>query len=267
MPQDSIVSFLEFPLRIFAVNATVLGQWWEQDDYSAPYWRLYWNEESGAEVVCKKVRVALNPDRIVLIPPDTPFMARLRRPVRHFFMHFMAGSAGRVTIDRGVYPIRCESIHQELLGRIDSKGEVADCGRQRNLLTAMALISLCLSECAGLREDKLDHHEKVHQAMEMIKSRIDTPPDNATLARAVGMNPNAFIRLFAKETGWSPQAWGARLRIEQACLLLHHSNHKIDRIASECGFCDRYHFSRVFRQVRGTTPAAFRKTAQIHTAA
>jgi transcriptional regulator GlxA family with amidase domain len=83
---------------------------------------------------------------------------------------------------------------------------------------------------------------------------------NADIARRVGMSTNAFIRLFSSEAGVPPQNWYTRHRIEYACLLLHHAAMSIDRIADETGFCDRAHFSRTFKRLRGLGPAAFRKS-------
>jgi transcriptional regulator GlxA family with amidase domain len=41
---------------------------------------------------------------------------------------------------------------------------------------------------------------------------------------------------------------------------LHHSALSIEQIAERCGFCDRYHFSRVFQKHREMGPATFRRT-------
>ena len=73
------------------------------------------------------------------------------------------------------------------------------------------------------------------------------------------MHTNAFIRLFRSEVGRSPQAWYMRRRIEEACRLLHHSDLSIEQIAERTGFCDRGHFTRVFRTLRRIGPATFRK--------
>jgi len=45
----------------------------------------------------------------------------------------------------------------------------------------------------------------------------------------------------------------------ESCRLLHHSELSIKQIAERTGFCDRGHFSRVFRGERGLGPAEFRK--------
>ena len=50
-------------------------------------------------------------------------------------------------------------------------------------------------------------------------------------------------------------------RIELAGVLLHNSAKKIEEIAAATGFCDRYHFSRVFKRLRGMGPAEFRRRA------
>ena len=45
----------------------------------------------------------------------------------------------------------------------------------------------------------------------------------------------------------------------QAAVLLRYTDRSISEIAGECGFATRYHFSRVFKQIKGYAPAEFRK--------
>lgn len=52
--------------------------------------------------------------------------------------------------------------------------------------------------------------------------------------------------------------YSARRRIGIACSLLHRSNLSMDEVAQQTGFCDRYHFSKVFKQIRGVSPGTFR---------
>jgi len=46
--------------------------------------------------------------------------------------------------------------------------------------------------------------------------------------------------------------------------LLRHTDHSNEQIACECGFGDRYSFTRIFMKHRQTTPAAFRKQARAY---
>jgi transcriptional regulator GlxA family with amidase domain len=89
---------------------------------------------------------------------------------------------------------------------------------------------------------------------------------NPVLAHEAQMSTNAFLRLFKAAVGRSPQAHSKVMRIRQACMLLHYSNEGIKEIAEAIGFCDRYHFSRVFKKVRGVSPAQFRRRAEFERA-
>jgi AraC-like DNA-binding protein len=44
-----------------------------------------------------------------------------------------------------------------------------------------------------------------------------------------------------------------------ACHRLIHTHDSIEQIAEAHGFANRFHFTRVFRAVRGTSPAAWRR--------
>ena len=50
------------------------------------------------------------------------------------------------------------------------------------------------------------------------------------------------------------------IRVDEACHLLLTTDLPLKSIAERSGFCDEYHFSRVFRQLRRMSPGEFRKT-------
>jgi transcriptional regulator GlxA family with amidase domain len=40
---------------------------------------------------------------------------------------------------------------------------------------------------------------------------------------------------------------------------MHHTSDSVDSIAMNCGFVDRQHFSKVFKQVMNISPAVYKK--------
>lgn len=91
-----------------------------------------------------------------------------------------------------------------------------------------------------------------------IESNLHGDLSNPFLARRFNMSTNGFARLFRENLKCSLQQYVQRRRIDRACILLHHTRHTIDTIAERCGFCDRYHFSRMFKKQVGVSPGAYR---------
>jgi AraC family transcriptional regulator len=106
--------------------------------------------------------------------------------------------------------------------------------------------------------------DRVIRAIRLMEKRIsDTTIPNKDLADAGRMSVNGFARLFREQTGYTPHRYLMRMRIEKASGLLHHSGMSIETIASECGFSDRYYFTRIFSNLSGISPAAYRKAGII----
>ncbi len=79
------------------------------------------------------------------------------------------------------------------------------------------------------------------------------------VAQRVGLSYENFRKRFAESTGESPGQFQKRRRIEQACAAIYQGSHSFKELAGELGFCDAFHFSKVFRQIVGETPSEFRK--------
>jgi hypothetical protein len=114
---------------------------WKHQRLSFPYWRLYWNKTDGAYVFYEK-QVDLSPERLILIPPYTPFYTGIRSSepgnetycleggwiqsqemesaalekgfIPHFFIHFNLGYHYD-NITPGIYPVILKSPQQSMI--------------------------------------------------------------------------------------------------------------------------------------------------------
>ncbi len=68
-----------------------------------------------------------------------------------------------------------------------------------------------------------------------------------------------FCHLFKEETGKTLKEYVNDLRINRAVDLLSSTDMSMTGIADVCGFNDSNYFSRVFRQVMGVSPSAFKR--------
>jgi AraC-like DNA-binding protein len=80
------------------------------------------------------------------------------------------------------------------------------------------------------------------------------------LARESGYSPIHFSRMFRAATGHTPHNYVLHLRVERARQLLAEPSVSLAEIALECGFSSHSHMTRVFHQLVGMTPSAYRRT-------
>jgi AraC family transcriptional regulator len=64
--------------------------------------------------------------------------------------------------------------------------------------------------------------------------------------------------MFRKSTGESPHQFLLRQRIERAKEMLREAEMPVLDVAVACGFKTQQHFARVFRQICGASPTAYR---------
>ncbi len=246
-------------VKILTVKFDSLGKIrWNFPDLSAPYWRLYWNSGKGASVWYEMKEYPLTPELLTLIPPNTHFSSACKGTPMHFYVHFTAGPPF-TDIESQIIRIAPGT---EMLAKVRESSRMIE-GRNTDSvvlsLNVMQLILYCLASVPDkfLYRRKID--PRIATAMKMIDDDISKPHSNTSISEKLSMSTNAFLRLFRQNTGVSPQLYSRNRRIDKACILLHYSGLDIKQIASETGFCDRFHFSRVFRRLRGVGPAEFRK--------
>ena len=79
------------------------------------------------------------------------------------------------------------------------------------------------------------------------------------LAGHVNLSVSHYSYLLKNKTGYSPIDYFLRFKIQRACQYLDITTLSIETIAATLGFKDPYYFSRLFHQIMGQSPSAYRK--------
>jgi AraC-like DNA-binding protein len=78
------------------------------------------------------------------------------------------------------------------------------------------------------------------------------------LAIETGWSPRRLIARFREQIGLSPKAAARVIRFDRAAATLRSGGTvSLASLAYECGYADQSHLNREFRELAGTTPAAF----------
>jgi AraC-like DNA-binding protein/ligand-binding sensor protein len=100
----------------------------------------------------------------------------------------------------------------------------------------------------------------VRRARAYIVGHQTDPIDLDNVAKAMHVSTFYFCKLFKKATGLTFTEYLGRVRIEKAKALLLNPHLRVSEIAYDVGFQSLTHFNRVFRQVTGRSPTAFRSS-------
>lgn len=227
-----------------------------------PFWRWYWFDEPGVFLESAATRRTLTPDRFALIPPETPITRHREGSKRTFFIHFDLGLRFHKNTTT-IYEFPLEKSTRTMMNEFIALISDGLPHGNWSYYDALRLHELILSSLTLIpRKDWLERpsrDERALNALELMRNTIESPADNAALAKSVGMSVNAFIRLFTNQTGVSPQAFFVKLRMNRAATLLSRTSLSVEAVAEKCGYSDRGHFSKTFSRHMGRGPGAYRK--------
>lgn len=122
--------------------------------------------------------------------------------------------------------------------------------------TAIAELHLLLSQ---LCEQHPQEEAWLEDAIQWLTSASSTDESIQSIAQKLQCSEQSFRKSFKRIIGLSPHQFRISHRIDQAANQLIETQKNIESIAQDGGFCDIYHFSRLFKKQKGISPARFRK--------
>lgn len=213
-----------------------------------PFWFLYCNSGPGAVLTFEDQEIRPGRKEIILIPPGTSFQSRCETPFEHLYIHFQTGLPySRVKPGVMVFEPELCGVLEHLFSE--------------EKLSPAAVYALVYSALAAIPADRFvpedaPPDDRLQTALRMLNQKIP----NDRICRSIGMSGSNFQKFFKQKTGVSPHQYALKMRLEKACLLLSSGADDISSIAAECGFSDRYAFSKAFARHIGLPPARYRQT-------
>ena len=121
-----------------------------------------------------------------------------------------------------------------------------------------------LAEASRSRKVNVDRQPPrwLKQAIDLLKEHFSDHLTITQIATAVGIHPVHLTREFRKFHRCTIGDYIRKLRIEQACNALAHSDCSLAQIALSAGFSDHSHFSRIFKRFMRVTPTQYRAASR-----
>jgi AraC-like DNA-binding protein len=222
--------------------------------------------------------LSISPHVLFVVPPFTPHVIAGAGVLEHVAIHFDPGELPHAAKPsrRGPYEVRL-SHGLSLPRRVQlspDDGIEADCLDVLRAIAAIepfaateaaailtgVLIALMRKrpepEAAGEGQGRV--RVLVEKAIAFIESNVAEKLSAEDLANQAGLSESHLNRVFRAQTGYAPMEYLRRYRVQRAKDLLANVDLAVKEIARQAGFDDAYHFSKVFRQIAGVTPTAYR---------
>jgi len=254
-----------WPLAYDYVALNDMQKRWNYSSLAAPFWRVYWNNTEGAAIrigIDKRI-LPLRPDHLYVIPPDVDFGSINHGRCRQLYIHFQLRHPYTL---RGPPVITLPLTKQRLdfVRRIIAGHGGAEKIQRRATMLIRALLETLIVD---LMDEYLVFRQidkRLLNALNYLEQHLDQPIDNAKLAASMHIHQQTMLRLFKAELGRPPQEYLRQMRADKASWFLRFSDEPIKAIAEKTGFCDRYHFTKVFTALTGQSPARFRNYNSRH---
>jgi AraC-like DNA-binding protein len=232
-----------------------------------PFYSIEYVARGRGELKLKGRRCSLQPGRLFSYGPGVAHHITGDKdvPLVKYFVDFAGTRAPELLRSCGLAPGRISEVFpanalQPLFDELIQAGlqvrrESAElCAK---LLECLALrITGARAPLAGLETNAFATFQQCRQHIDQHSLRLRTLEQIATECHV----NNAYLcRLFRRYDKQSPYQYLLRLKMNHAAGRLQRPGALVKQVAEEAGFPDPFHFSRVFKNVLGLSPDAFRR--------
>jgi AraC-like DNA-binding protein len=111
---------------------------------------------------------------------------------------------------------------------------------------------------AWAKANRIDPAATVKEVNSFIEENFGRDISLLDIAKHAGMTTSYLCRVYKREQGTTVNAYLTQVRIERSKAMLSEGV-PIAETAKRCGFSDQSYFTKVFRQLEGTTPLRYKK--------
>lgn len=171
-----------------------------------------------------------------------------------------------------LYPFKSGSVHCDCpvirsAGLLKQYLGLVEALQTRQLTTASGILDSLANELfiryCYPDESKMPERPLTGEIHRMLLSDLSAPVPLGEISRHLGVREESVIRIFRKDTGFSPRAFLNNARVEKAKSLLRAGQSIVDT-AMQLGFSDQSHFHKTFVNFVAATPGQYQEMSLKH---
>ena len=232
-------------------NTTVKPDWELKEDVPTGYSRIYYMISGNVTYESAEERRAMKPGCLYALPSTEPYHV-WRDPALDFTCTYLHVVFSQYRVS-GL--IEMEVPENSCLREMILTVQKAISEKRIELLEQLAeAFALFLKE----NEHFVQNSRMLTQVQRYIGGHISEEITIEQLSQLFNYHPNYFIRLFRRETGYTPYQYIIQQRMQYAVTQLNIGLPN-DAVCYACGYTDSSTFTRAFRKYYGVAPQKYRK--------
>ena len=236
----------------------ILDSRWHADSECSPFSRLYYIKNGNGWLKCGNDVINMTAGNVYLIPAECRFSYGCTALEKMFF-HISVITAEQYDLLSGLKKIYCAPFLPE-----DYK-QLERCYFSKNYTDFLGLKTVIYKTVLQFAEDALLKNGDIRRYSELVEKSMryiqNNPRINLTAKELAGkmfVSESKLRNAFRAETGMTLGKYIDGIVFRRAKMLLAKKKLSMEEISRELGFCDRFYFSRRFKQRVGKTPSDYR---------
>ncbi len=263
-PLDSLTNQINLNI-VTAVKAEIHNDWYG-DNIVSPFSRLYYVKSGSGTLISEEGAIDLEAGSLYLIPVGKRISFKPRGEMEKIFIHFNITKPDGYDLLKDFNKI---GIMKRDLTYIEQIYHLFESTFISNKFLFEAYIKYdvakIIEEC-GITLREFSHYSaNVKKAMELIQQQPSISLNVADIAKRLYISESFLSKQFKKETGLTVGEYIDQMVFYDAQIMLIESDKTIEEISQYYGFCDRFYFSKRFKQLFTNTPAEYRRRLKFKT--
>ena len=216
-----------------------------------PYAGGYRETKDGVTIDYDPFSIAFHPAGFVhsdeILAPERFFAIELQTEWQMRAGHLYDTSAWRFELQHGeAVWLTIQLLQRFLAGELDDVFEVD------------AIVSEMLGIALRLVDRDRPQRAWVNDVKRLLREGYAGRISLEELGTQIGIHPASLSRGFRLDEGITVSDYLSRVRIQQACRQMTDKSVSLAELATNCGFADQSHLTRVFKSITGSPPGVFR---------
>ena len=247
-------------MDIYEMSYAILDNKWQKDGLFVPFNRIYYVCSGKADIFCNGKCTTITEGNAYILPADSNYAFKCENNLEKFYFHFNIFSYDNRDIFSSIKEcIEIKNCHEEInfLKENWTKDSLLSVLQVKTMLYQTVCKGLlhCGISIGGFEQ----YSPIVKQTIVYINNNLSSKLKISDIAKHLFLSESYISKRFKKETNHSLKKYINDKILNETALALRHTNMTIKEISDLFGFCDQFHFSRVFSAHYGMPPKTYRR--------